>query len=622
MSDPISRDQLVEAGLDADSLANVVNGPSGTTVTTRTGRVLRVLADAGTLSLDNLALTQAAIPDTAPTLTASASSGNPTGTVAGAVSFVTALGETDPGPISNVLVTGGKQILWSGIPLGPTGTTARKLWRNKSTAGDVRDMELAATISDNVTTTYTDNKADGDLGVEVPYVNTTGGVFTVGGKTFIWAGAQGLGIGFGAFATGNGYANTFVGNFSGNVTQTARRNSGFGQYSLKSLTIGNDNDASGVHSLGSLVSGNDNSVHGYAGALNATSSSRLALVGAYAMSGALTATDCAGGGFQVMFSTIDGSNNAVFGTRGLYTAVHSSNVSALGDQVLYGATGNNYAAVGFQAGYTGPGDGAVLLGFQAGYYETLSNKLFIDNNSRSDATDARIKALVHGQFSALSTPYSTQFLNVNGGFQVRASATQSVGDLYVDPANRAIHFGGLSSTGGDEFSYFQVRGRTGTVHLKVDVANSIVALPSIGTTATAANAFIDSANSNKILRSTSSQIYKTNVKSVQPDDADTKVKALRAVLYQSNAKSDDPDVVHFGLIAEEVAKVSPSLVTFVPMRSLDENDPRIANDDAPDWLKMVADGVQYERVCVLLIAAHQKLSNEVNEMKAQMKRAA
>jgi hypothetical protein len=49
----------------------------------------------------------------------------------------------------------------SSIPTGPTGCTARKLYR---TTGTGSSYLLLATISDNVTTTYNDTVADGSLG--------------------------------------------------------------------------------------------------------------------------------------------------------------------------------------------------------------------------------------------------------------------------------------------------------------------------------------------------------------------------------------------------------------------------------------------------------------------------
>lgn len=84
------------------------------------------------------------------------------------VTFVSPRGESDGSPASDGVTVADKttngKVAVTAIPVGPTGTTARKLYR--TVAGDADDGEylLVATISDNSTTTYEDNVADGSLG--------------------------------------------------------------------------------------------------------------------------------------------------------------------------------------------------------------------------------------------------------------------------------------------------------------------------------------------------------------------------------------------------------------------------------------------------------------------------
>ena len=81
------------------------------------------------------------------------------------VAFVLSGGlESDLGGLS-VLVTiaANRQIALTSVPTGPSGTTARKIYRTSDAAGGV-PMKLAVTISDNTTTTATDNVAAGSLG--------------------------------------------------------------------------------------------------------------------------------------------------------------------------------------------------------------------------------------------------------------------------------------------------------------------------------------------------------------------------------------------------------------------------------------------------------------------------
>lgn len=82
-------------------------------------------------------------------------------------------------------------------------------------------------------------------------------------------------------------------------------------------------------------------------------------------------------------------------------------------------TGSTNTYIGAGAGFTGNGSGNVALGKYSGYYETGSNKLFIDNDKRTNEADARIKALVYGIFDAA---VANQYLTVNGNL----TATQGL----------------------------------------------------------------------------------------------------------------------------------------------------------------------------------------------------
>lgn len=107
----------------------------------------------------------------APTV-ATGAAGTPNGVYRCQVTFVNAGGETVGGTEATVTLAS-QQIAWSAIPLGPTSTTARKLYR--TAAGGASGTEkLVTTIADNTTTTFTDNVADGSLGAAVPTSNTAG----------------------------------------------------------------------------------------------------------------------------------------------------------------------------------------------------------------------------------------------------------------------------------------------------------------------------------------------------------------------------------------------------------------------------------------------------------------
>ncbi len=120
-----------------------------------------------------------AAPASAPTLAAAAGAGLGVGAYQYAVTFVTASGETTPGPVAGVTTTpGNQQVHLTAIPLGPTGTTsagvttlARRLYR---TGAGGSALLFLTTLEDNTTTSYDDAAADSALGAPAPAVNTAG----------------------------------------------------------------------------------------------------------------------------------------------------------------------------------------------------------------------------------------------------------------------------------------------------------------------------------------------------------------------------------------------------------------------------------------------------------------
>jgi hypothetical protein len=79
-------------------------------------------------------------------------------------------------PTTNTAATANQTTL-TAIPLGPGGTTARKLYR---TVVNGAQLKLLTTIANNTTTTYTDSAADGALGANAPTTNTSGLVAAAG----------------------------------------------------------------------------------------------------------------------------------------------------------------------------------------------------------------------------------------------------------------------------------------------------------------------------------------------------------------------------------------------------------------------------------------------------------
>jgi hypothetical protein len=228
-----------------------------------------------------------------------------------------------------------KQVSLSSIPISASGgVTARKIYRTK--AGQ-SVYWLLSTISDNSTTTYTDNIADADLVLAGdffnPKENNSFGKITVDSVVALSLGSSNTFIGQNV-ATSNIYAtwNTAVGVNSLNAITTGSHNSALGAYSLYSNTQGVQNVAYGSHSL------------------------RLNTTGAY--------------------------NTAI-------------GISTLGDNL----SSNNNTALGYWSGRYSTGAGNVFVGYFAGAYETGNDSFYVNDRDRSNTANDKSLSLLYGIFN-------------------------------------------------------------------------------------------------------------------------------------------------------------------------------------------------------------------------------
>jgi hypothetical protein len=132
-------------------------------------------------------------PPSAPTVAVNAASGNLNGAYKYAVAFVTGYwkgqvgtgtlqvqGNTGGGATSITVSPASQKVDITNIPIGPTGTVARVIYRTKANGST---FYFLTQINDNTTTTFTDNVADTALGAQMPSTNTTGTSFSVGNLT-------------------------------------------------------------------------------------------------------------------------------------------------------------------------------------------------------------------------------------------------------------------------------------------------------------------------------------------------------------------------------------------------------------------------------------------------------
>jgi len=182
---------------------------------------------------------------------------------------------------------------------------------------------------------------------------------------------------------------------------------------------------------------------------------------------------------------------------------------------------------------------------------------------------------------------------------------------------KALTFGGTGVVAiptGEDLQFIDNFG-SGQLLMQITGGHEVY-FPSVSTSANAANAVLDNSNTNLFLRSTSSLAYKTDVQPLTPAVATLILDQLQPFTYRSKAAADDPQRRFYGLGAEDVAVADPSLVSFTKAKALAANDPR-ANAHKGKPNDLVPDGVQYERICVLLLAERKSLLARIAALEAK-----
>jgi hypothetical protein len=208
--------------------------------------------------------------------------------------------------------------------------------------------------------------------------------------------------------------------------------------------------------------------------------------------------------------------------------------------------------------------------------------------------------------NAVGSAYNTGALVLEG----------TAGDFYALSFGASSDIGILSVSSG-AVDYISIAGSAANTKF---YSNGLVQMPNVGTTASAANVFMDSARDNQLARSTSSVRYKTNIEDLDTDRADAAL-SLRPIWYRSKAIADRKDWSHYGLIAEEVAEIEPRLVNWTYLEDdyiTVTNKYGIENKELKPNAKLVPDGVQYERLSVLLLSVVQRQEKRIEQLEVDI----
>ncbi len=208
---------------------------------------------------------------------------------------------------------------------------------------------------------------------------------------------------------------------AGGGSYLASNNSAVGFNSLRSLTTGYSNASIGVFGLQYTTTGYDNANVGLGGLLFNTIGHNNANVGTDGLWQNTTGNFNTNAGDNGLSANRSGIENSNLGHDGLLSNQTGSYNVNVGDYGQYHAvSGWSNTSVGAYSLYNTSGQNNVALGYAAGFWETGSNTLYVDNQSRANLSAERSQALMYGIFG--STP-AQQYLTLNANVVMRSPTT-------------------------------------------------------------------------------------------------------------------------------------------------------------------------------------------------------
>jgi hypothetical protein len=347
------------------------------------------------------------------------------------------------------------------------------------------------------------------IGLDALQKNTTGADNTANGVDALFNNSTGINN------TASGFQALFSNSSGGN-------NSAYGASALLKNTIGGDNTAAGAGALQLNTTGSFNTAVGSQSLSNNSAGANNTATGFKALATNTTGSantaigfnallsNTAGGantaiGLLAMSSNTDGSNNTATGQNALHLNTNGDNNTADGFSALFGNTaGTNNTATGFQAlGGNSTGHDNVAVGFDALLSGTGNNNIAIGSSAGSSLTTG--------------------------------SDNIDIGNTGVAGESAKIRIGKQGTQNGGTF----IAGISGATMMGAPV--------------------VVNSNGRLGVSGTSSIRFKQAVKPM--GKVSEAILALKPVSFRYKQEIDPDGIPQFGLVAEEVEKVNPDLIT-------------------------------------------------------------
>jgi hypothetical protein len=338
------------------------------------------------------------------------------------------------------------------------------------------------------------------------------------------------------FSLTTGTKNTADGYLALFFNTTGRYNTATGAQALYSNTTGVANTANGMLALLHNTSGGDNTANGYGALYSNTTGYYNTADGYQALDHNTIGGENTANGSLALFNNTTGSYNTANGYQALYSNIDSYN-TATGYQALYRNTfGENNTANGAGALFTNAeGYENTATGSGALYYNTAGA------NNTANGASALYRNTTGGENTAIGI--EALLSNTTGGGNIAlgwvAGDNLTTGNNNIDIGNEGV------------------AGESGIIRIGTagsQTATFIAGIYGVNEGGTPSAVYISS--NGQLGTMSSSRRFKKEIKPM--NKASEAILALKPVTF--HYKSDATGTPQFGLIAEEVAEVSPDLV--------------------------------------------------------------
>ena len=337
-------------------------------------------------------------------------------------------------------------------------------------------------------------------------------------------------------------------------------NTAEGQNALFSLTIGGYNTAVGFFSLRTDTTGSFNTGIG-AGALLANAADQNTATGAGALLSNTTGAFNTADGAFALFSNTGGPSNTAVGNMALFSNTTGDRNTAAGESAMIANTmGSSNTAMGVSA----------LRNNVMGNFNTAIGHDALSVNQVSGNTAVGFRAAYGNTNGTSNTAVGYGALLANStGEENTALGAGALQDMMDGGSNTAIGAGTLQATANAGCTAIGWHaGATGTGIGNVYIGAGIDGPPNELGVTRIANIYSTGAASGRAVYVTSDNIlgtlkssrrYKDEIKPMA--EASEAIFSLRPVSFRYKKEIDAARCLSFGLIAEDVSKIDPNLVT-------------------------------------------------------------